>query len=450
MTVLHRAVLVLLCVVAVGGSAFAGAGQIVEIDVRDNTKTTDRTVIQIADVEVGDDWTDAMMAEVKDRLEASGLFKNVLVAPEPAPNGTRLVIVAKDKHSWVIAPTYYDQPTNRGAGVGFGENNLFGENKKLLLYAQIATGDSFFIGAYVDPSINNTRWRWQYDVFLKSARSFEYTPPDRFRGDTAQARESRLNYLNTGARLGLKIGPMTLDVRGRGARVNFVDRDTQLAEGAAIEDVTGDPTSTAVPSPGTEGYDVSTEVMLAYDTRSNWFGISRGTRFKLAFERSVDAVSDYTYWLGFVQFDHARRFLERHSLDLRTRLGYGHDLPFQQEFTAGGTGLRGWQNDQFRGDLKLAANLEYSVPMFDIKGFSLRGLAFADAAYVTFRKADNPDRHYLPDAAGYGIAPLKTSVGVGTRLYMRQIVLPLLGLDVGYSPERGAYEIYLAIGLTDV
>ena len=60
-------------------------------------------------------------------------------------------ILAKDKHRWVIAPAFYNQPTNIGGGIGFGENNLFGQNQKLLLYGQIATGDSFFIGAWVDP-----------------------------------------------------------------------------------------------------------------------------------------------------------------------------------------------------------------------------------------------------------------------------------------------------------
>jgi len=28
-------------------------------------------------------------------------------------------------------------------------------------------------------------------------------------------------------------------------------------------------------------------------------------------------------------------------------------------------------------------------------------------------------------------------------------VIPLLGLDIGYGLERGDYEVYLAIGLTD-
>ena len=49
----------------------------------------------------------------------------------------------------------------------------------------------------------------------------------------------------------------------------------------------------------------------------------------------------------------------------------------------------------------------------------------------------------------HALAPFKNSVGVGTRLYLRQIVLPLLGLDFGYGLEARDFQIYLAIGLTD-
>ena len=63
-------------------------------------------------------------------------------------------------------------------------------------------------------------------------------------------------------------------------------------------------------------------------------------------------------------------------------------------------------------------------------------------------------RHYLPDADVTrknvsNLAPLKNSVGGGIRLYVRQIVLPLLGLDLGYGLESGGVEVYFAIGITD-
>jgi outer membrane protein assembly factor BamA len=152
-----------------------------------------------------------------------------------------------------------------------------------------------------------------------------------------------------------------------------------------------------------------------------------------------------------VQLQRAIRFLARHNLVMRGSFGYGKDMPFQQEYTAGGTAQRGWKNNQFRGDIRATANVEYSVPIMTVKGLAVRGLTFWDSSYITFKNADDTAgvRDYLPGADVRGLAPLRNSVGVGTRLYLRQIVLPLLGLDFGYGLERGDYEIYLAIGLTD-
>lgn len=433
-------------------SGDAVADRVVDIRVDGNTKTTDETVRLIADVDKGEEMTPDLADRVQRDLVSSGLFRDVQVYWEPAPGGSRLVILARDKHSWVIAPAFYNQPTNKGAGVGFGENNLFGENEKLLLYGQVATGDSFFVGAYVDPSIAGTRLHWQADVFLKSGRVIEYASPRRYWNDDPKPlRVSRLNYLNGGVRVGTTFWKaISLDARLRSAHVGY--SWVEAAEGATIEEITGDPTSTAVPRPDASGWDVSTELSLGVDTRANWYGISSGYRFLATFEQSLPGLgSDFEYWYAGLQLQRAIRVLERHNLILKGFASYGHDLPFQQEFLAGGTAQRGWKNNQFRGDIRLAANAEYSVPVFTVKGLAVRGLAFWDASYLTFGDAaqSNGTRHYLPDADARGLAPLRNSVGLGTRLYLRQIVLPLLGLDFGYGVERGDYEIYLAIGLTD-
>jgi outer membrane protein assembly factor BamA len=125
-------------------------------------------------------------------------------------------------------------------------------------------------------------------------------------------------------------------------------------------------------------------------------------------------------------------------------------MPFQQEFTSGGTSMRGYLNDQFRGDSRMLANLEYSFPLFTIYGLSFRGLGFFDSSYTAFfTNSDNTERNYLPGTDIHGLAPFKNSVGLGTRLYLRQIVLPLLGVDFGYGLEARDFQIYLAIGLTD-
>jgi outer membrane protein insertion porin family len=438
-------------------STLTGTAEIKKIIVEDNKKTDDDTVEAIADIEVGDSWDAGMIDVVKQRLVSSGLFKDVEVFWTMVPGGVAVHILAKDKHSWVIAPAFYNQPTNVGGGIGFGENNLFGQNQKLLLYGQVATGDTFFIGAWLVPAIAQTRFSFQLDTYLKSGRNIEYTSPTSWlveEGEVRPVRESRIHYFNVGGNLGVElIRGLRLQTRLRAAKVSY--KDIKLAEGAMLSDV--DPAltdPTLIPAPGKEGADISNEWSLTLDRRANWYGVQEGKKIGVSLEHSLGSWgSDFEYWLMSVNGMRAYKVLARHNLILKAVVNYGHNLPFQQEFQTGGTSMRGWLNNQFRGDLRVLGNFEYSVPMFTIYGFSVRGLAFFDSAYTTFLKTTqntmDGTRHYLPNPQVRGLDGFKNSVGVGTRFYLRQIVLPLLGLDFGYGLEARDYQIYLAIGLTD-
>jgi outer membrane protein assembly factor BamA len=473
MTMFHRALVAAIAIALLPASA--AAEKIKEIVVAENTKTTTDTVLYIAGIEEGDDWDDDVQNKVRQDLVSSGLFKEVELFSEPHPKGggVKVTIIVKDKHSWVIAPTFYNQPTNTGGGLGFGENNLFGENKKILVYGQVATGESFFVGAYIDPSIGGTPFSWQVDTVLKYERVIEYGMPTRFiineDHPTDPVRQSKMMYLNTGIKFGVTIlRRLKLEQRLRGAKVAFYGtrlRNEDGEEGATPDDVCGvgvDCVSGAKdlpPEPGKEGWDVSTESVLTFDRRANWYGITTGSRIRLAYETALPALgSDYDYWYTTFSFERARRYFSRHNLIWRGMVGYGKDLPFQQEYTSGGTSMRGYEGRQFRGDFKVGTNLEYSFPLIGLLGSSLRGAFFWDSAYVAFldiEKSDAEFRHYLPnsdvrDERVSNVAPWKNSVGAGIRLYVRQIVLPLLGLDFGYGLESGGVEVYFAIGLTDV
>ncbi len=415
-----------------------------------NTKTTDATVKGIAGVSVGQEFSINQIDDVTKRLVESGLFKSVNVYTQNVVGGVRVVLSVQDKHSWVVAPTAYLQPTNKGAGGGFGENNLFGNNKKMLLYGQLATGDSFFFGAYVDPSIGGSRFRWQFDTYLSNVRTIEYASAKKFIDDPKPIRQSRLVYLNAGLKIGAQFGAVGLDARLRGAKVSMYQ--TKLIGGASLADVSTNSNATAGDSPGADGWDVSAEGMLTIDKLSNWYGIRDGALLRIGYEQGLKGLgSDFYYWITTFKYVRAVPFFRYHNLLLKVRGGYGHKLPYQHEFTAGGTQQRGYLNEQFRGNFSASASLEYSFRLFEIKGVSLYGLGFVDSSYVGFISGSKSNlRNYLPDYDRLGLAPFKNSIGVGTRMYMKQIVLPLLGVDVGYSLERQAYEVYLAIGLTDV
>jgi outer membrane protein assembly factor BamA len=435
----------------------ARAEKIRELVVVENAKTTDDTVLYIANIEKGDEWNEEVKAAVMVELVSSGLFKDIDIFSEQHPKGgVKVTIIAKDKHSWVIAPTVYNQPTNKGGGLGFGENNLFGQNKKLLLYGQVATGDSFLVAAYIDPSIGGSAFHWAFDVFLQNARIIEYEIPRKFLGSPDAVRQTKLRYLNAGGKIGVTIfRSLSLDARLRGAYV-YYGKPT-LKDGAGIDEVS--PGETAPLPPGSEGFDVSSEITLKYDRRANWYGISSGDKYEISYEQALPALgSEFDYSKASISYVRARRYFERHNLVIKGGVARGDNLPFQHEFTAGGTALRGYKGAQFRGDLNLAFNAEYSVHLFSmpfplLERLAVRGLVFADSRYTTFQKRNNnSDRNYLPgthdDRSRY--APFKNAVGLGTRFFARSIVLPLLGLDVGYGLESGAVEVYFAIGLTDI
>jgi outer membrane protein assembly factor BamA len=460
----QRVVLALAIIGAIIGSLAgrAAAEEIEEIVVEGNTKTTSDTVELIAQIDNGDDWKNDMVDAIKARLVSSGLFSDVEVFWEPSQGGVRVHILVKDKHSWVIAPALYDQPTNKGAGVGYGENNLFGENQKLLLYGQIATGDSFFVGAWVLPSIAGSRFYAQVDTFLKDSRNIEYAAPTKYIQDPIAVRESRIIYLNGGFKLGVELlRGVKIDARIRAAHLGYQDvklcsSDTSLGVAVDSNCVHGQNATLAdlgpagLVAPGAEGWDISNEYQFTVDRRANWYGVYTGHKYQLSYEYSLG--SDFHYHRFGALLYQAWQVLERHNLVFKANFNVGHHMPFQQELLTGGTSMRGWLNNQFRGDFQALGNAEYSLPLFTIAGLSVRGLGFWDSAYTTFLTTSNPERNYLPSSqfvSGNALAGFKNSVGGGIRLYLRQIVLPLLGLDVGYGLEAGDVQVYLAIGLTD-
>lgn len=457
-----RSLVIIACIVAAG--SVAAAEEIKKIEVVENTKTSDDTVILIADIEPGDEFSYELLDLVRERLVTSELFKSVEVFANPIEGGMLITIIARDKHSWIIAPTFYNQPGNVGGGLGFAEANLWGENKKLLLYGQIATADSFFLGGYVDPSIAGTRFRWGIDTFLRTEKVTEYATPTEFASGTVPVRTTRMNYLNGGLRVGFTLfREFSFDVRLRAAKVYY--GDAELAEGASCADVVDmdrDPTSFMqcedsgnIPEPGIDGWDISNEYIIALDRRANWYGIRTGTRLRLAYEFAVPKLgSDFEYFYATGSYFHGWRGLllgGRDNLVWESMIGYGQDLPFQQEYTSGGVGLRGYYNRQFRGDFKVKSQLEYSVPMFTIKSLSFRALAFWDTAYTDFLDKDDDDtfRNYLPDP-GSTLGPWKNGVGGGIRIYFRSIVVPLLGWDWAYGIESGEWQTYFAVGLTEL
>ena len=434
-----RFVLAFLALLAICGVAHADSPRpIAGFRVRGDSKVQERTIEYLAHVHVGEPVSSADIPRLEEALVSSDLFETVKVTLEDTADGVLVVATVKDKLSWIVGPTIYLLPTNKAFGVGFVENDLGGRDQKLILYGQLGTQQSILFATFLDPSVHGTKWQYRVDTYLERRQIDEYANPLLDPTDQTIARTTQETFLDFGALVGYTFRWWAVaSFRARGAYVYFRDpHDPQ----------TGAPLA----SPEKDGWDVTTQARLTLDHRFHRFGVTWGPFLDLLVEPSVPGLDSYGYGNSLLRAYYSWLLFGEHQLEVRTIDFLGWRMPFHEDNALGGVGdLRGYPSDQFRGDLNLVWRAEYSVPMFQWWMFKFRGIGFYDWGYSTFLfpRPEGGDRHYLPGQLDRGF--IRDDIGVGLRVYVKAVVLPLLGLDVAYGIEAKSPEIVFELGLTD-
>ncbi|MDC0713206.1 BamA/TamA family outer membrane protein [Stigmatella sp. ncwal1] len=421
-------------------------GEVVVLGVE---KTRPETVQAYSRLDAGDALPPEELTRVERRLVATGLFQEVRVSTQPMADGqVRVLLEVKDKASWVIAPTFSVSNSNIGGGVLYAESNLWGRSKKFVAGAQVSTAETGLFVGYLDPNLFGfPPLRLSLEGQLRSDRVEEY------RLDASQdvpevLRRTRLNSASITGELAAMIAE-----RVRVAakyRLMLIDArppadDMEVREPAF--------------EPGATQRDTSLRLMVGLDTRQNLHAVMEGLNIEGSWEMSSPSVwSDFRYQRVGALYRHGIRFFQEHNLVLRAEAIAGHDLPFHQELVAGGGSLRGFLYRQFRGDTRLSFTAEYHFPLFTVRSLSFRGVGFSDSGLLMWRSLPEDRklrdetgrvvRSYLPEAkSGLDNATVAQGVGAGLRLYLRSIVLPLLGVDVAYGVNSGEFRFYLVAGV---
>jgi outer membrane protein assembly factor BamA len=447
-----------------------GLGErIVEIKVVDNTKTDAVTVEYLANVKVGETLTPEVIERVKTNLLSIGLFKDVIVYWEEigagdVGGGVRLVISAKDKLSWIVAPIFAYSSANVGGGVAFAESNLAGKNKKLLFIGQYATAEKLLFLAYLDPNIRNTRWYYRLDALVRRDTIREYSP--RFIGDARVSRATDVDTFGFAALLGINLTRRWhFDVRLK-FYYDVVNPsecfDTTNFDGSGTPDVVAAQGGRCL-APSGSGWDNTLTFNVGYDGRSKVYGVLKGFQIFANYQYGASWLgTPFDYHLLTLQGMYAFKFWKEHNLLLKFGGDLFFDPPFKMEVETGGQQMRGFLYRQFRGDTSLRFTVEYLLPLFTIKGFSLRLIAFYDTNLTFFRSLPNQDpqnplsrvvhrgggfRAYLPDTpSGVVRDSWVNGIGGGVRMYLKGVVLPLVGVDIAHGFEAGGFQVYLALG----
>ncbi|MEO8699645.1 MAG: BamA/TamA family outer membrane protein [Kofleriaceae bacterium] len=411
--------------------------EIVDFDVRGKSKLTIRALRYLSHYEEGDAVRRRDIPKIVRALISSELFETVAVTFEDAPGGVMVVATLKDKHSWVVAPTFYFLSGKRSLGVGYAENNFRGNNQKFLMYGQVGERDSLFFGTFLDNNVRGTDLTLRADVYVYKRILDEYVNPVDDPTNDEIARTTESYYLGAGFLLGWNFDWWAIaDLRLRGAYVYYQDPHA--------------PDGSALPAPSIDGYDFTSQFRLTLDARHHYFGVTWGPYLQLFAETSIPGLDDYDYSSALLRAYYSWRLFTEHQLELRTNLQVGRHLPIHEELVLGGPiDLRGYALDQFRGDARAMFRVEYSVPITKWKFFAFRAIGFWDTGYIGFQFRD-PDgrRNYLEGQAN-NTSWARNDVGLGLRIYVKRIVLPLLGLDFAYGIEGKAPEVYFQVGLTD-
>ncbi|TMQ05939.1 MAG: hypothetical protein E6J90_47570 [Deltaproteobacteria bacterium] len=413
-------------------STVAHADRVVGFRVRGHSKVTPRTVERLSHVAVGDDVQPRDLPQIQAALLSSELFESIDVTLEPGAGGVVVIATADDKHSWIAAPTVYVLPGNRAVGLGFAENDFRGEDEKILLYGQLGTRDSFFFGTFLEPQIGETPLFARFDVYPSFRVNDEY---DNSARSATIVRTSTETYLDAAVLGGYRFAWwLATDLRLRGAWLRYTA--SHAADGSAL------------PPPEIGGWDISLESHTSLDARAHRYGVSSGPFAVLYTNVALPPVSTYRYAVAALRGGYAWRLAGEQELELRALTGAGWHMPFRQELTLGGASdMRGYAFHQLRGDTEAVARAEYSIPLFLWQPLAFRALGFFDSGYIALRHAaGNTQRDYLPAEHG---GWFRNAFGAGLRIYVKSIVLPLVGFDVGYGLEDGAFQIYFELGLTD-
>lgn len=176
-----------------------------------------------------------------------------------------------------------------------------------------------------------------------------------------------------------------------------------------------------------ENFGVTRSITLGrvYDSRDNIYDPHEGKRigYSVEWAGGMGGDFDFTKWTA----DWRYYFRAGGESVWALNLGAGYasgDMPLSQRFTMGGSDtLRGYEDDQFRGNSMLKATLEYRFPIVK----KVQGVLFTDNGYAWDKRHEDE----------FDMGLLKNSYGVGLRI---NSPLGPVKLDYGYGDNGGKFH----------
>lgn len=402
-------------------------GTIEDIKLVGNEKTKDHVVLRELRFRKGHPFNKFLASRSMERLYNLGFFEDVNMKLLPGESSSHSVIVEIDmieqKTGIVTVGAGYSNSDGIVGMVEVGDSNFRGTGDKVNVHWEFGgsgRGKNYQF-SYTRPWINDKgdslgfslyNRIYQYDDFDATGNTVAEYQKRKKGWNLTWGRvsdEYRTNYLNfesTKEALNSEINP--------GPVMQNIDKETQKKWATAIVNNFGRTNSMTF-----------THV---YDSRDNYFNATKGKRFSCSLQWGGHGLGgDFDFYKFTAEGRFYKQLGNGHVLALRLMGGYisGH-ISYSDLFSLGGANnLRGYEDDQFKGDKMYAATLEYRLPIAK----KVQGVLFTDVGSTW-----GIDRGQIPwykdDRS------IHFSAGVGLRL---QTPIGPVRLDYGYG-KKGKFH----------
>lgn len=405
-------------------------GKIEDIKIVGNDKTKDYVILRELRYKKGQPFNKFTASRSMERLYNLGFFEDVNMKLLPGKEDHTVITeidVVEQKTGVVSVGAGYSESDGMVGILELGENNFRGTGDKVNFHWEFggsSHGKNYQI-SYTRPWINDNGDSLGFSIF---DRRYDYDDYNA-NGDTVASYDKRRKGFS------LTWGHVSSEYRKNffaleTVKESYDDYDGFQTGGAWASGQT----AAAGNKPENEWYNAimnnfgktnSFTFTHVFDNRDNYYSASKGRRLSFSAQWGGHGLGgDYDFYKFTTEGRFYKALGNGHVLALRLMAGYiSGETSYNQLFTLGGSdSLRGYEDDQFKGEKMYAATLEYRIPVAK----KVEAVLFSDVGSA-WSIDEGRIPWYTDDSS------INWSVGVGLRL---QTPIGPVRLDYGHGDRN--------------
>ena len=401
-------------------TATINEGTLEGITVKGNEKTKSYVITREIKLKTGEAFNVKDARRSMQKVYNLGYFEDVNMKLNPGREPNAVVLetsVIEQKTGTFSVGAGYSKADGIIGIIELGDNNFRGTGDKVKVHWEFggsAGNDRNYEFSYTKPWLDAKQTSLNFSFYNMTNEYDNYI--------TGGIRESTYDRKRKGMELTL----------GRPANdfvTNFVTLKNRTD--SYVRHISGENYSDPVKYPNylKDNFGTTRSVTLSrvFDSRDNIFNATEGKRYSLSAEfagKSFGGDFDFNKYIA-----EGRQYLKvgkSQVVALRLTAGYADGkMPDSGKFAVGGSEtLRGYNDDEFKGDKMLALSAEYRFPV----ATKVQGVFFTDLGKAW-------------DGEGYKLTDLKGSAGVGVR-----ITTPLGPIRLDYARSSNGAKTHFSFG----